>query len=321
MLYKSGDNLFSGAFKFISNSEEITLFSAYIKTDQLIKLDSHKKINRIIVRWEIRDLHQGASDLDLFKYCSENNIALFRNTRIHLKCLLNEKDQVFSGSANISARGMGEKDEFFNYELNSMSDRIELIDNIYLDRIISESELVTDVLYNKLKTLLASLEKFEKQDKLYKELDLKAEKKEDDYFLISELPTYNQIDQLYDKVMNIDSISDDDRKCISHDIATYRVGLEMSKNDFYKELKKTINSHPFILALKKEIINSQKQYMLYGSVVNWIVDNTTTVPTPVSWDLKREQVVNTLYKWICFFDDEFTVERPRHSEVIFYKKK
>ena len=83
MLYKSGNNLFSGALEFISNSSEITLFSAYIKTEQLSKLNVLKKINRIVVRWEIKDLHQGASDLELFKYCSDNNIALFRNTRIH----------------------------------------------------------------------------------------------------------------------------------------------------------------------------------------------------------------------------------------------
>ena len=44
MLYKSGNNLFSGALEFISNSNEITLFSAYIKTEQLIKLDALKKI-------------------------------------------------------------------------------------------------------------------------------------------------------------------------------------------------------------------------------------------------------------------------------------
>ena len=320
MLYKSGENLFSGALEFISNSNEVTLFSAYIKTEQLKKLDSLKKINRIIVRWEIRDLHQGASDLDLYKYCTENNIALFRNTRIHLKCLLNDKDQVFSGSANISARGIGEKDDFFNYELNSISNKIEFVDNVYLDRIISESELVTDELYNKLKSVVDRLEKFEKQDEQYKELEINSEKKEDDYFLISELPAYNEIDQLYDKAMNINSISDIDRKCISHDIATYRVDLDISKKGFYDELKKIINSHPFILALKNKIINSQRQSMNYGSVVRWITENTTTVPTPISWELKEKQVVNTLYKWICYFDKNFTVERPRHSEIIFYQK-
>lgn len=320
MLYKSGNNLFSGALEFISNSDEVTLFSAYIKTEQLRKLNALKKINRIIVRWEIRDLHQGASDIELFEYCSKNNIALFRNTRIHLKCLLNEKDQVFSGSANISARGIGEKDDFFNYELNSISDKIEFVDNVYLDRIISESELVTNELYNKIKSILDSLEKFEKQDKQYKELDVISKKSKDDYFLISELPTFNEIDQLYDKALNINIICDIDRKCISHDIATYGVDLEMSRSDFYDKLKNTINSHPFILALKNEIIKSQRQSMNYGSVVRWITKNTTTVPTPISWELKKKQVVNTLYKWICFFDEKFTVERPRHSEIIFFRE-
>lgn len=320
MLYKSGNNLFSGALEFISNSSEITLFSAYIKTEQLSKLNVLKKINRIVVRWEIKDLHQGASDLELFKYCSDNNIALFRNTRIHLKCLLNEKDQVFSGSANISARGIGEKKDFFNYELNSISNKIDLVDNVYLDRIISESELVTYELYDKLKTIINSLEKFENQDKKYKKLDINSEKRKDDYFLISELPTFNKIDELYDKASNVNSISDIDRKCISHDIATYGVDLEMSKIDFYNTLKDTFNSHPFIDALKMKIINSERQSMNYGSVVRWITENTTTVPTPISWELKEKQVVNTLYKWICFFDKKFIVERPRHTEIIFFRE-
>ena len=104
MLYKSGDNLWSGALDFISESEEVSLFSAYIRTEQLKELNRQGKINRIVVRWEIRDLHQGASDLELFRYCKEHQIALYRNTRIHLKCLINEKDQVLLGSANITGR-------------------------------------------------------------------------------------------------------------------------------------------------------------------------------------------------------------------------
>ena len=101
MLYKSGENLFSGALEFISRSDKISVFSAYIRTEQLKQLNLENKINRIVVGWEIRDLHQGASDLELYQYCKENKIALYRNTRIHLKCLLNNLDEVFLGSANI----------------------------------------------------------------------------------------------------------------------------------------------------------------------------------------------------------------------------
>ena len=258
MLYKSGENLFSGALEFISNSNEVTLFSAYIKTEQLKKLDSLKKINRIIVRWEIRDLHQGASDLDLYKYCTENNIALFRNTRIHLKCLLNDKDQVFSGSANISARGIGEKDDFFNYELNSISNKIEFVDNVYLDRIISESELVTDELYNKLKSVVERLEKFEKQDEQYKELEINSEKKEDDYFLISELPAYNEIDQLD---LNEDEIIES--KLLELMPAAFAVVKETSRRLAENgQLKVLANENDRLVASIKDVVTIDGDYAI-----------------------------------------------------------
>ena len=60
--------------------------------------------------------------------------------------------------------------------------------------------------------------------------------------------------------------------------------------------------------------------MGYGSVVRWITQNTTTVPTPVSWELKQDQVVNTLYNWICFLDSSFNWHVPRRkSQVIYFK--
>ena len=82
MLFRSGDNLLSGALDFISKSEEVSVFSAYVRTEQLKELNRENKINRIVVRWEIRDLHQGASDLDLYQYCKNKKIALYRNAQI-----------------------------------------------------------------------------------------------------------------------------------------------------------------------------------------------------------------------------------------------
>ena len=111
MLYKSGINLFSGALDFISESNEITLFCAYVRTEQLVKLNKEKKIKQIVVRWEIKPSPR-ASDLDLYNYCKDNNIILYRNTRIHLKCMLNEKSDTFLGSANFTGRGIGEAANF-----------------------------------------------------------------------------------------------------------------------------------------------------------------------------------------------------------------
>lgn len=321
MLYKSGENLFSGALDFISRSEEISVFSAYVRTVQLKELNRENKINRIVVRWEIRDLHQGASDLDLYQYCKNNKIALYRNTRIHLKCLLNNRDEIFLGSANVTGRGIGERHNKFNFELNSLNEDADFYDVLYLDKIVSKSEYVTEELFQEIKSKVESLEDFKNQEKEYQKVDIMTEKKESDYFLISELPMYKDVKGLYRAAQNIDELSPLNRRCVSHDLATYDLSISKSEEAFYSKLKKVFNNHAFIVKLKTRIKGDPKGNcsLHYGGVVRWITENTTTVPTPISWELKEQQVVNILYEWICFFDSDFVVEQPRHSEVIFYR--
>lgn len=319
MLFKSGDNLWSGALDFIFESEEVTLFSAYIRTEQLKELNRENKINRIVVRWEIRDLHQGASDLDLYQYCKENKIALYRNTRIHLKCLRNNHDEIFLGSANVTGRGIGERANMFNFELNSLNKTTDFSDVLYLDKIISKSEYVTEELFKEIKKKVENLGDFKKQEEEYQKVDIMTERKESDYFLISELPMFKDVKGLYQAAQNIEELSPLDRQCVSHDLATYDLSLYNSEEEFYSELKQVFNSHKFIQKLKARIKEDRRSSLNYGGVVHWITENTTTVPTPISWELKEQQVVNILYEWICFFDSDFVVERPRYSEIIFYR--
>ena len=321
MLYKSGENLFSGALGFISTSEEISVFSAYVRTEQLKELNRENKINRIIVRWEIRDLHQGASDLDLYQYCKNNKIALYRNTRIHLKCLLNNRDEIFLGSANVTGRGIGERENIFNFELNSLSKEADFYDVLYLDKIVSKSEYVTEELFQEIKSKVESLEDFKNQEEEYQKVDIMTKKKESDYFLISELPMYRDVKGLYQAAKNIDELSPLDRRCVSHDLATYDLSISKNEEQFYSDLRQVFNSHKFIVGLKTRIKEDRrgKRSLHYGGVVRWITENTTTVPTPISWELKEQQVVNILYEWICFLDSDFVVERPGHSEIIYYR--
>jgi len=321
MLYKSGENLFSGALDFISTSEEVSVFSAYVRTEQLKELNRENKINRIIVRWEIRDLHQGASDLDLYQYCKYNKIALYRNTRIHLKCLINNRDEIFLGSANVTGRGIGERENMFNFELNSLSQEADFYDVLYLDKIVSKSEYVTEELFQEIKSKVESLEDFKNQEEEYQKVDIMTKKKESDYFLISELPMYRDVKGLYQAAKNIDDLSPLDRRCVSHDLATYDLSISKNEEQFYSDLRQVFNSHKFIVGLKTRIKEDRRgeRSLHYGGVVRWITENTTTVPTPISWELKEQQVVNILYEWICFLDSDFVVERPGHSEIIYYR--
>ncbi|MCY4299658.1 MAG: hypothetical protein OXC61_10220 [Flavobacteriaceae bacterium] len=230
----------------------------------------------------------------------------------------NERNEIFFGSANISARGIGEHGNNYNLELNSKLEKISFVDTLYLDKIISQSEYVSEEFFQKIQDLVQSLEEYD-EELVYDKIEMETAKSEKDYFLISELPMFLNISDLYESVINIDIINDLDKKCVAHDMVTYGLDINSSKEKFYSQLSSVFNSHPFIKKLKNQVISNQRKSMGYGQVVKWISENTTTVPTPISWELKQKKVVNILYEWICFFDKDFIWETPRHSQVLFYK--
>lgn len=316
MLYKSGIDLFSSVANFFENEELVILLSAYIKTDIIRQLNTKNNIKQIIVRWEIEDLVKGVSDIDLYLYCRENNIQLFRNTRIHLKAAWNFDSKVLFGSANFTNRGIGENNNF-NYELSGIDDNIAFSDKIYLNSIVKSSILIDDKYYQELKKLVESTPLI---TTIYPELEEKIA--EADCYLLSELPMSLSPDDLYDVAVRSEDYGSLEQNCAAHDIALYNIDVFQDYSAFKIQLKDKFNSHQFIIELKKCIKTQSSKSLNYGKVVQWIRDNTTTVPTPRSWEIKEQQIVNILYTWICFFDEEYTWDVPgSRSEVIFYHGK
>lgn len=314
MLQKSGINLESSAIHFVESNNYVTLFCAYVKLEELKLINASKHINRIIVRWEIRDLCLGVSDIELYDYCKDHNIALYRNTRIHLKVFWDNSQKILFGSANLTERGIGEKGKF-NYELNGNIDNIDYQDISYLNSIIINSEYVTAALFDRIKNLViqTNLPTLD-----YPVLD--TIKNKEDYFLLSNLPMTESVDKLYKSYNDLENLNTEELNCVTHDLALYDVPQNLSKSVFQDHLKEAFNQHPFIIKLKNHIKSMPKQSLNYGGVVRWIQENTTTVPTPRSWELKKDLLVNILYQWICDLDDEFTYETPNFSQVIKYIK-
>lgn len=319
MLYRSGDNLEKGAINFLNRNEKATLFSAYIKLEELKIINASRNINQIIVGWEIKDLCQGVSDLELYNYCLENNIALYRNTRIHLKAIWNNKTSLFFGSANITGRGIGEKGNY-NFELNGINEEISFEDKSYLNKIILESEYVDNELFNKIKKLVNSIEK-----PVIEYPTLPTPPPTVDYFLINQLPMTSSPEMLF-KIYKGDLQTDLEMVCAAHDLELYRIHKNLTKTEFFNVLKNVFNSHPFITKFKEAIKTSvndrypeRNASMQFGAVRRWFSKNTTTVPTPRSFELNS--YVSILYIWICYFDDNYTWDIPgERSEVIYYKK-
>lgn len=316
MLYKSGHNLEKGVIDFISSNETITLFSAYVKLEELKRVNIKNNIKQIIVRWEIQDLCMGVSDLEVYTYCKENNIILYRNTRLHLKAFWNNGTSLVYGSANVTGRGLGETNNY-NYELNGLHEAITFADIVYLDKVIHESEYVTDELYNKLDSLVKANAV---PELTYEELP--TVKSSVDAFLLSQLPMSVSPDDLINVIGNSKNAESLEISCAAHDVALFDLTITEESYLLKNLLRDRFNSSPFIIALKEHIKSQQSQSLRYGGVVEWIQENTTTVPTPRRWEIKQEQIVNILYTWICEFDDEFSWGIPgKRSEVIFYNGK
>jgi hypothetical protein len=312
MLFKSGTNLNSSVKGFINGALEITIFSAYIKLDQLEEYNYKGNIERIVVRWEIEDLIKEVSDFEiLYEYCKQFNIALYRNTRIHLKALWNNENSVLFGSANLTGKGMGERGVNYNYELSGIANPISFEDISYLNYIIQVSELVNESLFIELKNIVDQIEL-----PIIEIPELPTKKKMEDEFLISQLPMTASPKLLLEILTNPNNFSLDEQLKAAHDKALFDVNIEEDPNEVYLQLKERFNYKPIIKKLKTDIMESPRNSMGYGQVVRWIQENTTSVPTPMSWEIKKELFVNNLYEWICCFDDRFTWDTPNHSQVI-----
>lgn len=321
MLFRSGDNLEAGAIEFIENNESITLFSAYLKLDALKKINTKKNIKQIIVRWQVEDVSKGISDMELYHYCLSENIALYRNTRIHLKVLWNNHSDIVLGSANITNRGIGERGNF-NYELNGIINDINFDDKSYLNKLVLESEYVNEDLFKKLKEIV---ENIKLPTLTFPELPTPPPTV--DYFLINQLPMTSTPKLLFEIYSGI-KMNQIEMDCASHDIELYRISKNLNKEEFLSILKERFNNHPFILKFKEAVKNStdyqgrseRDRSMKFGTVKQWFRENTTTVPVPRSFEFNDYVVI--LYTWICEFDECFTYSIPgRKSQVIKYNYK
>ena len=287
MLYKSGINLKSGAVDFIAKNNYITVFSAYLKLDQLKQLNNDNKIKQIIVRWDIQDLILGISDIEIYQYCKEQNIALFRNTRLHLKVFWNNQFSIFFGSANLTNKGVGELGNF-NFELNAELNNISTNDVDYLNEILIQSEYVTEDLFLEIKDLINSIKITVPEYPL-----LPTIRKDVDQFLISKLPLITTPDRFIEIYIYNKSEDDVEKIKFSHDLVLFDL-KNNANQDIQQILKDKFNSNQFILKFKNAVKSEQNKSMRFGAVRRWFSENTTTVPTPTTWDLTENVQIYTI---------------------------
>lgn len=309
MLFKNGIDLQIQLADYIRNSQSLFIFSPYIKLETLISLiDDNEKVKAVFVRWETKDLILGSSDLEIYPYLKSKGIALYRNSRLHLKAYLDEYKKCFLTSANISSRALNlPQRSNYNYEIGTIVENLNIDDRLYFSIIESDSVLITNSIY---KQLSEQLEEKKQEFPDEEEFSLKFEAPDKD-FLISALPMTYSIETLYRIYEDKEFVSETELNCVLHDLAIYKIPLGLSSSEFRQRLFDAFFSHKFIKNFLDNLEESGEVY--FGTAKDWIHKNCADVPTPRKWEITEN--IQILYRWIVKLGNgKYNVDRPNHSE-------
>ena len=318
MLFRSNDNLFLETKAFCSKAQEIWMYSPFIRVNKIKEiLDDPSKCNAIVVRWQTMDLLVGVTDFEeLFNFCNDNDISLFRNTRIHLKAIRNEKNHIYFGSANFTNMGMGLNG---NIELSGVNTDKNIEDINYLNSILADSKTdeVTEDYYKALKIDIDEKKRDFKKIKKIKDKDIVSTVKKK--FLLDSLPQSESPERLWNVVSsgyNIKAYSENEILCAKHDILSYmnKDFSKESKEEFLNKLASGFNTTPFVYELKFKVRAQLNYTMGYTQITKWISKTTLSVPTPSRCEIRDKRWVNKLHNWVPTLDSKNYFSEKRHRK-------
>ena len=292
--------------------DQIFLFVPYIKTKILEKLlDGIQNKITIITTWHINDLIGKSSELELYDFCKNGGIFLYINNEIHLKVYSVNLNTGIVTSGNISDRGLMPNG---NFEAGILSGKFSNQDRLYLEKIITDAELVDEKVFQKyLQRYNECKEKAHPQN----EFDDPVSIPKKDDFLISALPMTKNVDELIEGYVKINadlkpSENQETANCIYHDIVNYKIESRLSKEEFIEKLKIQFFAHPFTKKID-EFVNPEAYF---GRIKEWIQNNCTDVPIPSRRELTGN--VQVLYDWfVKLGDGKYAVDRPNHSQRLY----
>ena len=311
MLFRNGIDLDTKLAEYIHNSQSLFIFAPYIKIETLKNLiDNNVNVKAVFVRWEPKDLILGSSDFEIYPYLKSKGIVLYRNARLHLKAYLDEYKKCFITSANISSRALNlPQHTNYNYEIGTIVENLGIEDRLYFSTIESDSILITDSIYQQICEQLTE----KKRRLVEKEFSLTFEAPDKD-FLISALPMTDSVETLYRIYEDKENISETELNCMLHDLAIYKIPLDLSSTEFRDKLAEAFFSHKFIKVFLENLKSTNEIY--FGSAKDWIHKNCADVPIPRKWEITEN--IQILYRWIVTLGNgKYNVDRPNYSERLY----
>ena len=303
-----GKNIEETLLSSISRCEDhCSVATAYCKKSAFEKLfieqplQSKNKV--LIVRWELKDLVMGASDLDVYTLAKSSGWDIYINSDLHAK-VYRFDDDTYIGSANLTASGITGNTSCLNLEAISKEKTTNDIEG-WFARLIYDSRLLDDELFNLIKEDVTNfenkvfdLEELTYSDKTKKLLQARLiEKLFTNDFIWTENPEF------------ILDGSNHENLNVVHDLQVLSLSPLMS----YQDIVTSFNQSKAFLWLRN--ILYQRTEIYFGELSSLLHDSLQDDPAPYRKTVKI--LLNNLICWLeLCAQDQFIVDKPNRSTRI-----
>jgi len=133
--------------------EQLQIISAFCKIPAIELLDNNicNSLNskKLMVRFLLSDIIQGATDLTLYEYCKSHEWQLYVKFDLHAKTYIFDKKRCILGSSNLTSNGLS-LSLYGNYELSCYAEMNDS-DISKVNVLFNSAILMTDELYDLMK--------------------------------------------------------------------------------------------------------------------------------------------------------------------------
>lgn len=261
------------------------------------------KIKILIVRWELKDLLMGASDIDIYPLAKKHGWKVFINNNLHAKVYCFD-DDCFIGSANLTNSGITGDNSELNLEVVSIEKLNSDID-MWFSELLINSRLIDDELFNRISNEVDNHqhEKNTLDNLTYSDAVLSLLQPQ----TVKNLYTNDLVWTVNPEFM-LDSANTTDINS-KHDLQLLSLSYEFSHED----IAMAFNQSKGFRWLNRILL--QKGEIYFGELSSLLHDSLLDDPAPYRKTVKI--LLNNLINWLeCCSSDRFVIDSPNRSTRI-----
>lgn len=297
--------IFSDEIKFTLLSElekahnSVQIVTAYCKQTALEVINAHicnsVTNKRLLVRFRLEDILNGATDFSIYKYCQDNQWDLFIRFDLHAKTYIIDRQRCVIGSANLSNKGL-QLSKHANYEIATIG-ALSAEDSMKIDRLFEGAIYVTKAIALQL------------------EIELKKVKSDIKFPSHESLEWSDSIKRQLEKrkvrtVFSYEFPESDSLERYNGDYIVFLGMPSVCQYDRIKEAFRACNAYQWLLSVLE---NNSEVY--FGMLTQALHSSLIEDPMPYRKDVK-ELLANLLGWAESLKMEEILIDRPRYSQRV-----